>query len=187
MVAHIVVSEGLAYIEEQEKQNCCLSDYFQAVLDRVIETVPSSESVFVSHANNFGCEFSEDKYAAEYLANKRPDLKVYVPLDVRDRPYLDTFDNARLLRLWLEKQDLWPLEELNLYCNQPHSLRSFLMFRLCEFKVKQVIGCRPQQIRRKIVPRLWFYDYSVVQIFYESSALLYNLLRWLKWKIKAKK
>lgn len=186
MVSHIVVSEGLAYTEEQKKIKCSLSDYFQAVLDQVINDVPSHEPVFISPANNFGCDLSEEEYAYEYLLNNRKDLKVYFSTNIKnikDVVYLDTFDNARILRIWLEKENVWNLGEVNLYCNKPHCLRSFIMFRLCGFKVKRVIGCSPKQIKQKIVPRLWFYDYPMIQIFYESFAILYDLCRWLKWKI----
>jgi len=178
MVDHIVVTEGLAYVEEQGTMKCCLSDYFEAVLDRVIQTVPANELVFISPANHFGCKLSEEEYATEYLLTKRPDLKVYVPSDVRDRAYLDTFDNARLLRTWLQKQGLWPLGDVILYCNAPHSFRSWLLFRLCGFNIQQVIGCRPEKVYKKIVPRLWYYDYFTIQILYEILGTLYDFVRW---------
>ena len=178
MVDHIVVTEGLAYVEEQGTMKCCLSDYFEAVLDQVIQTVPANESVFISLANHFGCKLSEEEYATEYLLTKRPDLKVYVPSDVRDRAYLDTFDNARLLRTWLQKQGLWPLGDVILYCNAPHSFRSWLLFRLCGFNIQQVIGCRPEKVYKKIVPRLWYYDYFTIQILYEILGTLYDFVRW---------
>ena len=182
MVAHIVVTEGLAHVEERGRRKCCLSDYFEAVLDRVIQNVPDNESVFISPGNHFGCEFSEEEYAAEYLLSKRPDLNVYVPSNVRDSAYLDTFDNARLLRIGLQKQGLWLLREVTLYCNAPHSFRSWLLFRLCGFNVQQVVGCRPEKVSRRIVARLWFYDYFVIQIFYELLGTFYDFMRCLFWR-----
>ena len=182
MVAHIVITEGLAHIEAGGTSQCCLSDYFEAVLAQIIENVPDNESVFISPGNDFGCEFSEEEYAAKYLLKKRPDLTVYGPSDIRDRPYLDTFDNARLLRLWLEKQGLWSYGKVILYCNAPHCFRSWLLFQLSGFNVQQVIGCRPQKKSKKIVPRLWFYDYLIVQIFYEILGTFYDLMRFFLWR-----
>lgn len=181
MVSHIVVTEGLAYVVEPGRKKCCLSDYLEAVLDRLIKTVPANESVFISPGNSFGCEFSEEEYAVQYLLSQRPNLNVFVLFNVRDRAYLDTFDNARLLRVWLQKQGLWPLQEVTLYCNAPHLFRSWLLFRLCGFNVQQVVGCRPEKVSRIIINRLWFYDYFAIQIFYELLGTLYDLIRWFLW------
>ncbi|MCG5056583.1 MAG: hypothetical protein KA714_00785 [Limnoraphis sp. WC205] len=183
MTAHIVITEGLVSEDNTPEETHFLSDYFEAVLQRIIQDVPSTEAVFISPGNAFGCAFSEEEYAAQYLGSKRPELNVKYPIKVRDRPYLDTFDNARLLRKWLEQEKLWPLEEVILYCNAPHHLRSQAMFELCEFKVKQVIKCRPQKVQRKMVSRLWFYNYPVVQTIYEIIALCYDFSRWLVWKV----
>jgi len=181
MTAHIIVPEGLAFVEEQGNKRCGLSDYFEAVLNRIVETVPSNELIFISPGNYFGCEFSEEDHAARYLLSQRSDLNVGIPSNVRDRNYLDTFDNARLLRAWLQKQGLWPLGEVILYCNAPHSLRSWLMFRLCGFNINQVTTCRPKKISRKIVSRLWFYDYLIVQLIYELLGTFYDSVRWFLW------
>lgn len=184
MVSHIVITEGLVTEENTPEDNFLLSDYFEAVLQRIIQDVPITESVYISPGNAFGCEYSEEEYAAQYLQSKQPQLNVKFPIKIRDRPYLDTFDNARLLRKWLEQEKLWPLGEVILYCNAPHSLRSEIMFKLCEFNVQNVIGTRPEKVQRKMVDRLWFYNYPVAQIIYEIIALCYNFSRWISWKVK---
>jgi hypothetical protein len=179
-IAHVVVTEGLAC--DLTSQQYGLSDYFVAVLDKVAQVANVGAVVFIAPGNKFGCELSEEDYAKIYLSKKRPDLKIYVPLNVCDRPYLDTFDNARLLQVWLQRQH-YPLKNIYLYCNQPHCFRSALLFRLCGFQVTRVIGSYPTQITRKIVNRLWFYDYPGVQFLYEIAGLVYDLNRWLLWTL----
>ena len=184
MVAHIVITEGLVAEDNTPEETFFLSDYFEAVLQRIIQDVPSTEPVLISPGNAFGCAASEEEYAAQYIQKKRPELNVKYPIKIRDRPYLDTFDNARLLRKWLKQENLWPLGEVTLYCNAPHALRSQALFKLCEFKVQQIIRCRPQKIERKMVSRLWFYNYPVAQIIYEFIALCYDFIRWILWRLK---
>jgi hypothetical protein len=59
------------------------------------------------------------------------------------------------------------------------------MFKLCEFNVQNVIGTSPEKAPRKMVGRLWFYNYPVAQIIYEWIALCYDLIRWMLWRVKA--
>jgi hypothetical protein len=106
MVTHIIVPEGLAYEINNQDRKCYLSDYFEAVLNHVLATVPATEAILIALANQFNCAATEEQYAAEYLLKKRPDLNVAIPSGVWDRPYLDTFDNARLLRTWLQEKGL---------------------------------------------------------------------------------
>ena len=184
MTAHIVVPEGLVAGDSTPEETFFLSDYFEAVLLRIVRDVPAEDPVFISPGNPFGRAASEEEYAARYLLKKRPELNVKYPTKIRDRPYLDTFDNARVLRKWLEREGLWPLGDAILYCNAPHALRSKIMFELCEFNVKKVVGCRPENVSRKMVPRLWFYNYPPAQTLYEFIGLNYGLIRWASWKVK---
>ncbi len=183
MIVHIVVPEGLAIETDKESGQCFLSDYYEAVLTQVIDAVPPNGQVFLAPGNRFNYPAPEEQYAAEYLMSKRPDLNVFVVSGISERAYLDTFDNAKILRVWLQKQGRWPLEKVNLYCNAPHCLRSAVLFRLCGFQVQRVIGCRPKVVSRKIVPRLWFYNSPIIQNLYEFTALVYDLGRWLMWRI----
>ncbi|BBD56457.1 YdcF family protein [Planktothrix agardhii] len=181
MVSHIVVTEGLVF-REDFAQNYFLSNYFEAVLKQVLKQVSENEKVYISPGNCFGCPESEEDYAAKYLLNHRPELQIFVPENVKDRPYLDTFDNARLLRKWLEKQEQWPLEEVILYCNKPHALRSKLMFKLCGYKVQQVITSYPELANRTMPLRLVFYHYLPAHLLYEWGALVYDLIRFYQYK-----
>jgi hypothetical protein len=180
---HIIVPEGLACEPGEPEAACLLSDYYEAVLQRVVREAPNRAIVYVSPANTFGCPLSEEEYGARYLNRERSDLRVEIPTYVRDRLYLDTFDNARVLREWLEGEGRWPLRErVTLYCNAPHTLRSLLLFTLCGFDIARVVRCRPEAVRRLIVRRLWFYDYPLVQIAYEALGIAYGLARWIVWR-----
>ncbi|MCF3608972.1 YdcF family protein [Planktothrix agardhii 1033] len=181
MVSHIVVTEGLVF-REDFAQNYFLSNYFEEVLKLVLKQVSETEKVYISPGNCFDCPESEEQYAAKYLLHYRPELQVFVPENVKDRPYLDTFDNARLLRKWLEQQEQWPLEEVILYCNQPHALRSKLMFKLCGYNVQQVITSHPELANRTMPLRLVFYHYLPAHLLYEWGALVYNLIRFYESK-----
>jgi hypothetical protein len=61
-----------------------------------------------------------------------------------------------------------------------------MVFKLCGFKVQHVVSCRPQKVKRKMVDRLWFYDYPIIQYLYEVAATLYNFCRWITREIKTK-
>jgi len=181
MVSHIVVTEGLVFREDLA-QHYFLSNYFEAVLKQVLNHASENEKVYISPGNSFECPEPEEQCAAKYLLHYRPELQVFVPENVKDCPYLDTFDNARLLRKWLEQQEEWPLGEVILYCNKPHTLRSQLMFKLCGYNVQQVITSSPEVVDRKMPTRLWFYDYLPANLLYELVALVYNLIRFCQWK-----
>lgn len=184
MADYIVVTEGLIAPETATASSSNLSDYFEAVLRQVAMDSQKSDRIFISPGNSFNHPKYEEEYAAEFLQAIRPDLQVLVPKNVRDLPYLDTFDNARLLQKWLKQRNYWPLKQVILYCNYPHSFRSWMMFICSGFSVKKVVGCRPQQVSRIIAPRLWFYNYPPIQFVYELTSLVYNTSRLVIWKVK---
>lgn len=182
-ISHIVVPEGLAYEVKFKNLQCSLSDYYQAVLDEVIKNASKDDIVYLAPGNYFGCDYAEEEYALTYLLERRPDFNILFPSVGQERSYLDTFDNARFLRIWLESKLLWPLETIYLYCNSPHQWRSWLLFRLCGFKIDQIITSRPQKVVKKIVPRLWFYNFFIFQIFYELLSIVYGLIRYIYYKL----
>lgn len=184
MTTHIIVPEGLAASDSYLEETFYLSDYFEAVLQQILQVATSTDLIILTSGNSFGYPSSEEEYASLYLKHRNPELKVIVVSHIKERLYLDTFDNARLLRSYLQQQDIIITDTIILYCNAPHCFRSEVMFRLCGFNIQQVIGCRPQQIQRPIVPRLWFYDYLPIQYLYECAAFVYDLCRWMIWKAK---
>ncbi|MGB3536382.1 MAG: ElyC/SanA/YdcF family protein [Microcoleaceae cyanobacterium] len=182
MTTHIIVPEGLAATDSHPEETFYLSDYFEAVLQQVLKATSPTDTIIITPGNAFEYPHSEEEYATFYLKQRQPELQVKTVSEIQDCPYLDTFDNARLLRKYLQKQDIIVTHPIILYCNAPHCLRSWAMFRLCGFNIKQVIGCRPQQTQRPIVPRLWFYNYLPIQYLYECAAFVYDLCRWILWK-----
>lgn len=184
MKTHIIVPEGLAATDYQPEKIFYLSDYFEAVLQQVLKTASSTDLVIITPGNSFGYPHSEEEYASLYLQQRNPELNVITISKPKNSPYLDTFDNARLLRQYLQQQKQIIIDPMILYCNSPHCFRSWMMFRLCGFQIQQVMGCRPQQIQRPIVKRLWFYDYLPIQLLYECTAFVYDLCRWILWKVQ---
>ncbi len=179
----IVVTEGLAPGGDHGEV-CRLSDHFQAVLDRLVQDASSGDTVFVAPGNRFGCDYSEEEFALAYLSVRRKDICSASPPPTSKCGYVDTFDNARLLRFWLEAEGAWPLGEVTLYCNAPHVFRSRLLFSLCGFRIRRVIGCHLPHTHSMIVPRLWFYNYPLIQVAYECVATVYGLLRWFLWRVE---
>ncbi|MGB3190818.1 MAG: hypothetical protein WBB43_15510 [Limnoraphis sp.] len=70
MVDHIVITEGLVTEENTPEDNFLLSDYFEAVLQRIIQEVPTNEPIYIYPGNAFGCECSEEEYKAITLHQK---------------------------------------------------------------------------------------------------------------------
>jgi hypothetical protein len=182
MKTHIIVPEGLAAIDSHPEKTFYLSDYFEAVLQQVLKAASSTDVVIITPGNSFGYPHSEEEYASLYLQQSNPELNVITISQPKDSSYSDTFDNARLLRQYLQQYKLIMTNPIILYCNLPHCFRSWAMFRLCGFQIQQVIKCRPQQIQRPMVKRLWFYDYLPIQLLYECTAFVYDFGRWIVWK-----
>ncbi len=184
MTTHIIIPEGLAASDNHPEETFYLSDYFEAVLQAVLKAASPTDLIIITPGNYFSYPHSEEEYASLYLKQRKPELNIIIVSKAKDNSYLDTFDNAYLLRQYLPQQKLIITDPIILYCNSPHSFRSWAMFRLCSFKIHKVIGCRPQQIQRPIVSRLWFYDYLPIQFLYECAAFVYDLCRWIVWKAK---
>lgn len=184
MADYIIVTEGLTATEATAAVDN-LSPYFKAVICQLAADAEPNSRVFVAPGNPFGHSQSEEDYAGEFLQQLRPDLQVLVPQNVRDKTYLDTFDNARVLRYWLKQEKYWPLESVILYCNKPHSFRSWIMFKSCDFPVQKVVSCRPEKVDNSmaIAPRLWFYNYPPIQFLYELATLVYDAGRVIIWKV----
>jgi hypothetical protein len=184
MTTHIIVPEGLAAIDNNPEETFYLSDYYEAVLQQVLNAASLTDIVIMTPGNSFGYPHSEEEYASLYLKQRNPKLNVITVSQPKDSLYLDTFDNARLLQNYLQQNKLIIKSPIILYCHSPHYFRSRVMFRLCGFKIQQVMGCRPIKIKRPIVPRLWFYHYFPIQLLYECAAFVYDLCRWMIWKAK---
>lgn len=176
MKTYIIVPEGLS---TDSKGKYFASDFYIGVLDKLLEVCSPGDRVYLAPANNFGAHQPEDYFAYDYLIEK----KCIIHPEVIDKAimredYLDTLDNAILLRKHLLMHDKWPLGPVTLICNKPHKWRSYLMFKFCGYNVQKVLTSRPsQKSERRMVRRLWFYDISLIQLIYEILAIFYNTLK----------
>jgi hypothetical protein len=172
---HVVVPEGLA----NSTDGAALSAPFQAVVALVARIAADGDTVYMSPGNRFGGPVPEEVLAADILRDMRPGLWVVTPTPAPGTRYLDTLDNARELRRWLEAKGRWPLPPVRLYCNAPHALRSGLMFRLEGYTVESVETVRRVSASPRPVGRLWYMGVPLVHQAYEACATLYDTWRWI--------
>jgi hypothetical protein len=176
MRTFIVVPEGLA-LDSRGAYHA--SDHYLAALDLVMEFSSPSDTIYLAPANRFGAHQAEDLFARDYLLSRHCPAQVEViSPEIPRRGYLDTLDNAHVLKMDLMRKGRWPLGSVTLVCNRPHRLRSRLMFRLCGYEVSEVRTSRAgERSGTRMVGRLWFYDIPVLQYFYELLATAYGCFR----------
>lgn len=176
MRTFIVVPEGLA-VDRRGAYHA--SDHYQAALDLAMELSSSSDTIYLAPANRFGAHQEEDLFGRDYLQSMNCAAQVeLVSPEIPRRGYLDTLDNAHVLKMDLMQKGRWPLGGVTLVCNRPHALRSLLMFRLCGYQVRELRTSRAgQRSGTRMVSRLWFYDVPTVQYFYEIFATVYGCCR----------
>lgn len=174
-MVHVVVPEGLGRGPEG---GLVLSAHFQAVVDRVARRASAGDTVYMSPGNPFGGETPEHLLAAAALSAARPDLDVQAPDTSHLGRYLDTLDNARVLRIWLQDRGAWPLPPIRLYCCGPHASRSWLTFRLEGYVVARLEAVSAAARSPRPVSRLFYMQMPLVHGLYEMGAIAYDLLRW---------
>jgi hypothetical protein len=179
MAVHVVVPEGLGY--RPAGDDLVLSAYFQAVLESVARVAKPGDRVYMSPGNPFGGAVSEEVMAADILLGMRPDLDVVVPERRGYHRYLDTLDNARELRRWLQGRGEWPLPPIRLHSYAQHRHRSRLVFRLEGYVVEHAEPVRDVALGPRPVGRLWYMGFPLLHELYEGVATLYDLARW-GWK-----
>jgi hypothetical protein len=176
MRTFIVVPEGLA-VDSQGVYHA--SDHYKAALDLVMELSGPPDTIYLAPANSFGAHQEEDLFARDYLRSGGCVAEVQViSHDIPRQGYLDTLDNARLLKKDLICKGRWPLGEVILICNRPHSVRSRIMFRHFGYNIKEVKTSRAvERSDNRMVSRLWFYEVPPVHYFYELFAITYGCIR----------
>jgi hypothetical protein len=176
MRTFIVVPEGLA-IDRRGAYHA--SDHYLAALDLVMEFSSPSDTIYLAPANRFGAHQAEELFARDYLHKRHCPAQVEVlSPEIPRQGYLDTLDNAHVLKMDLIRKGRWPLGRVTLVCNRPHRLRSRLMFRFCGYEVSEVRTSRAgERSGTRMVGRLWFYDIPVLQYFYERFAMAYECCR----------
>lgn len=172
-VAHIVVPEGL----NRPGAGGELSRAYEACLRQAAAVAAAGEVVYMAPGNAFGHARLEDEIGAAFLAALRPDVVIRTVDAPRDR-YLDTLDNAVVLRRWAEQRGEWPLGDCLLYCTRFHAWRSRICFRAAGFAVRRVVTSCPRGPKGLLPLRLAYYDFPPAHIAYEAAAIGYAGLRW---------
>lgn len=172
----VVVPEGLARDKEGRYYP---SDYYMAALDLAMDCAGAEGEIYLAPANSFGAHQTEEYFGYDYLMSKGCRCRVWgLGSGVQGEGYLDTLDNAKYLKKYLQEKGWWPMGNITLVCNRPHRLRSVLMFRMFGFCIAEVHTSRPlQKTGHRMVKRLWFYDLPILQYFYELTATVYNVGR----------
>lgn len=176
MRTFIVIPEGLA---TDSGGRFFVSDYYAAALDKVVLASNTNDQIFLAPANTFGAMYEEEYFGRDYLLEKQSKAEIeLIDRDFQRGSYLDTLDNALYLRTHLIRKSKWPLEPVIIVCNKPHKLRVWIIFRLCGYKINKMIVSRPvSRSGRKMVKRLWFYDFIFVQYIYEVAAIFHNIFK----------
>jgi len=178
MKTFIVIPEGLATDTEGY---FFVSDYYAAALDLVNLECNEEDHIFLAPANSFGAKQEEEYFGRDYLIARKCNAEIeLIDRDFQRDAYLDTLDNAMYLKAHLKKHGKWPLDPVILICNKPHKFRGWIMFKLCGYSINKVLVSRPvNRTGRLMVKRLWFYDVGFVQYFYETAAIVHNIIKFV--------
>lgn len=168
---HVVIPEGLNQVDRPGQP---LSDYSEACLRRVAETATHGEMVYFAPGNVFG-----HALAAGVLRQLRSDLITHIVGGTREG-YVDTLDNAVLLREWARRHNRWPMANCWLYGNCYHLVRTWLYFRIAGYRVRRIVACAQQKWSGLIVARLKYYDYPITDLVYEALGIAHTFLRLAK-------
>ena len=176
LVPVVVVPDGLV-ADEMGRGTSRPSFVFRAVLDTVVKRYPEN-LVLVAPANNFNGPISEEEAGRRYLL-ERGCRKVLAPTrrGSPSRNYIDTRDNAKLLREWLEELLLWPIGPCILVSASLHARRAAICFRAEDFEIVRIESVFYEQEREPIVPRLFYYRHPLLHKLYERLALIRDSVR----------
>ena len=145
---------------------------FRQVLDFTLRTAGPEDEVYLAPANTFGGPLSEEQVARDYLQRQQARFRILHPgfnlPAYRSRPrYIDTLDNARLLRESLGSAG----PGFELICANRHTPRALWCFRESGFQFDAVHRV-PLVMEPEAVPaRVFYYRYPLLHRLYESAAL----------------
>ena len=150
---------------------------YRQVLDFTLQLAGPGDEVYLAPANAFGGPLHEEEAAQRYLASRGAPFRIFHPgfnlPAIRERPrYIDTLDNARLLRDSLGSAD----GEYELVCVQPHTRRALWCFRRVGFQFRAVHRVRHVVEGEAVPRRLFYYAYPPLHHLYEAAALTRDVL-----------
>ncbi len=148
------------------------------VLDFTLRLARPEDEVYLAPANAFGGPLTEEEAARRYLEARNARLCIRypganLPVDP-DRPrYIDTWDNARLLRAALGPP---AADRFELVCSQHHARRAAWCFQRTGFHLAAVHRV-PYVLEPEPVPRrVFYYRHPLLYRLYEAAALLRDVI-----------
>jgi hypothetical protein len=170
----IIVPDGLA-ANDKGHPLPIPSFVYRAVLDAAAQR--KQARLLLAPANAFDTNTTEQEAGYYYLQDKN--IKAEFAPTPAGSDYIDTCQNASLLRQWLEEKGEWPLPPVTLLVAFRHAARATFCFRANGFTlniIAPVIYTIPDD--EPIVGRLWYYRWPWVHEAYEFTALLFDILRY---------
>lgn len=150
---------------------------YRQVLDFTLRVAEPGDEVYLAPANAFGGPRTEEQAAHRYLESHHAPFRILYPgfnlptIPVRPR-YIDTLDNARLLRDALGSG----AGEFELVCARRHAPRALWCFRRTGFALRAVHRV-PYVLEPGAVPRrVFYYRHPRLYRLYESAALVRDVL-----------
>jgi uncharacterized SAM-binding protein YcdF (DUF218 family) len=157
---------------------------YRQVLDFTLQFARPGDEVYLAPANAFGGPMREEETARLYLEKQRAPFRILhpghnLPANQQRPRYVDTLDNARLLRDALGGTT----GSFELISAQRHARRAELCFRHTGFQLAAVHRV-PYLFEDEAVPRrVGYYRSRWLYPLYESTALLRDRLSLaLRWR-----
>ncbi len=160
----IVVPEGLSKDLKEP------SFIYRHVLDVLCQLVTTDDHIYLAPGNSFGGIKTEHEAALDYLHSKG-----FYNVSATNTPpsssYIDTRENAQLLKEYLMSTNQWPLSRAYLIVYSIHARRAKLVFHQAGFFLEDTIKIESRFFPSEpIVPRLWYYRYPIFHRIYEILA-----------------
>jgi hypothetical protein len=150
---------------------------YRQVLDYTLRLAGAEDVVYLAPANAFGGPLREEEAAQRYLARHNVPFRILypgfnLPANHVRPPYVDTLDNARLLREALGSAE----GEFELVCAYRHTPRALWCFRRTGFQFRAVHRVRHGIEPEPVPARVFYYRFPLLHRLYESAALLRDVL-----------
>ncbi len=150
---------------------------YRQVLDFTLRVARPEDEVYLAPANAFGGPVTEEQAARRYLSDRQAPFRLFhpghnLPANVTKPAYIDTLDNARLLREALGTA----AGEFELVCASHHAPRASWCFRRTGFTLTTVHRVTCRALAEPVPPRLFYYRYPILHRLYERLAFARDFL-----------
>jgi hypothetical protein len=169
---YIVIPEGLAG-DGRGRPLGAPSFVYRQVLDYVLERYAEGDTVYLAPANTYDGK-TEHELAFRYLKAKNSGCHVRVPSATYEK-YVDTRDNARLLRAFLG--EAYREIPFVLICAALHSYRTEYCFKSEGFRLEGMHRVAYTITGEAIARRWWYYRHRSLHVLYEGLAFCRDLFK----------